>query len=121
MRGKKELRPVDMTDDQRQCYELLCDLVRGEHHLIGKVTECGRGIHFGMRCRSLATYDFDDLTRLVVMAHDRMIRVEIVPTGFGTIGIDLHKRHTRDGEMFKRHPTIEDSIARVRGVSSNAM
>lgn len=110
----RKFKPSDMTDDQRECYRLLCDLVHGEHHLIGNITSCGAGIHIGLRCLSLATFDFNHLTRLVVMAHDRCIRVEIVPTGFGTIGINLHRRHKREGSIFEKHPTIEEHIALIR-------
>lgn len=104
----------DMTPDQRDCFELLCDLVGGDHHITGKVYMFGKGIRFSVYSGQLATFDFDMLTRLVLMAHDRCIRAEIVSSGPGRIGIALHKRHERDGCGSKRHPTIDQAIEKHR-------
>ncbi len=63
----------------------------------------------------LATYDFDGLTRAVVMAHDRCIRFEVGPSGPGMVRLMVHKRHSRDGNMYERHPTLEEHVAEIRG------
>ena len=106
-----------MTDDQWECYQMLADLFLGFHHIHGKLHEWGTGIRLNTtQVGSFATFDFDALTRAVVMAHDRMNRVEIAPSGPGMLGIVLHKRHKREGSMSERHPTIENAIARIRGV-----
>jgi hypothetical protein len=116
MKNNGELKPQDMNEDQRECYDLLCDLVYGEHHITGLVKACGaRGIMINTPSNRWATYDFDGLTRLVVMAHDRCIRAEICPGGPGRVGIHLHKRKMREGQMHERHPTMEENIARIRG------
>ena len=114
MSQEPELKPVDMTPDQAECYRLLCDLVGGDHHLCGIVRGCGRGISINLQHRTLATFDFNHLTCLVVMAHDRCIRAEIVPSGPRMVGLMLHRRHKRDGSMFERHPTIEEHIEKIR-------
>lgn len=97
-----------MKDDQFECYQLLGDLFYGFHHVNTQaVKEHGAGIaysHYG----ELSTFDFDHLTRLVMMAHDRSIRASIGPSGPGQIKIILHKRHSRNGRMFERHPTWEE-------------
>lgn len=103
-----------MTDDQYECYELLADLFLGWHHVHGGLHEWGNGIKFNTYISRLASTDFDGLTRLVFLAHDRMIRVEVVPSGPRMIGLTLHKRHTRDGGMAERHPTIEQALATWR-------
>lgn len=104
-----------MTDDQRECYEFLCDLYLGEHHLSGKIRKWGMGIKLNTYAvHRFATFDFDRLTRLVVMAHDRCIRVELVPSGPRMLGIVMHKRHSREGGMQERHPTIETAILTIR-------
>ena len=106
-----------MTDDQWECYQMLADIFLGFHHIQGKLHEWGRGIKLNTTyTNSLATFDFDGLTRAVIMAHDRMIRMEIVPSGPGMLGIVLHKRHKREGRMSEYHPTIETAIKRIRGV-----
>lgn len=93
---------------------MLADVYRGFHHLPGKFIQNGRGIHVNARYSSLATFDYNHLTVLVVVAHDRMIRVEIRPSGPGAVKIILHKRHVREGDMSERHPTLESQIASIR-------
>lgn len=104
-----------MTDDQWECYLMLSDLFRGFHHVTGKLHNWGGGIKLNAtQVGAFATFDFDILTRAVIMAHDRMIRFEIVPSGPRMLGLILHKRHHREGAMHERHPTIECAIKTSR-------
>lgn len=104
-----------MSDDQWECWQFVRDLYFGWHHVGGKVHEWGRGIAFNTtRTSKFATYDFDSLTTAVFMAHERMIRFSIEPSGPGMLKLVLHKRHKREGSMFEKHPTIEEAIARFR-------
>lgn len=104
-----------MSDDQWECYQMLADLYRGFHHITGKLHDSGKGIRLNTtQVGAFATFDFDILTRAVIMAHDRMIRFEICPSGPGMLGLEFHKRHTREGRMYERHPTIEEAIAKFR-------
>lgn len=103
-----------MTDDQCECYSMLCDLFSGEHHVSGKLHEWGTGIALNTyQVGAFSTFDFDKLTRAVLMAHDRMIRFSIEPSGPGMLKLTFFKRHTRDGRMCERHPTIEEAIKRL--------
>lgn len=106
-----------MSDDQWECYQMLADLFFGFHHVHGKIHPAGdRGIQLNTHhVHSLATYDFDGLTRAVLLAHERMIRFSIVPSVPGMLGLMLHKRHAREGSMYERHPTIEEAIEAFRG------
>lgn len=61
----------------------------------------------------VSTYDYDQLTRLVVSAHDECIRVAIKNSGPGMIKIQLWARK-RGGSMTERHPTIEEAIKAIR-------
>lgn len=104
-----------MSDDQWECYQMLADLFLGFHHISGKLHNWGTGIKLNTtQTGSFATFDFNNLTRAVIMAHDRMIRFEIEPSGPGMLGLTLFKRHTREGLMHERHPTIEDAISSAR-------
>jgi hypothetical protein len=106
----KIIKRADMSSDQLECYGLFCDLVGGEHHITGNVYAFGRGIRCSMFSGMLSTFDFDKLTRLVLLAHDRCIRAEIISSGPNRVGVALHKRHTREGTISQRHPTISQAI-----------
>lgn len=83
---------------------------RGEHHFPSEIMPYGEGwsmSHPG----TLSSYDFDDLTRLVFLAHDRCIRVEVSQGGPGRLRIAIWQRK-REGSMYERHPTIEQALER---------
>lgn len=113
MRREKELRKSDMSEQQFQCFELLCELFHGAHH-VPRIHSWGTGIRCSISSGKLSTFDFDYLTRLVVLAHDHCVRAEITSSGPRLVGIVLHKRHGRTGGMCDRHPTIEDAISSMK-------
>ncbi len=57
----------------------------------------------------LDTYDFDRMTRLVFLAHDHCIRVQI-SAGRGGLKLMFHPRQ-REGGMSQRHPGLEQAVA----------
>jgi hypothetical protein len=63
---------------------------------------------------SLSTFDSDHLTALVVLSHDRMLRMTVEPAAPRYLRLTFHQRHTRTGSMMERIPTIEDHIAAIR-------
>lgn len=88
-------------------------LYRGEHHFPSQLTPYGEGwsmSHFG----SLATFDTDDLTRLVLLAHDYCFRAQVEQGGPNRLRIAIWKRE-REGCMFERHPTIEQALEKWQG------
>jgi hypothetical protein len=105
-----------MSEEQKECYNMLCDICCGANHVFGIIRDAGpKGIYINaLYCNYLATFDFDRLTRAVVMAHDRMIRFEISPSGPRMLQLSFHKRDKREGRMHEKHPTIEDAIKIVR-------
>jgi len=62
---------------------------------------------------SLSTWDDDKLTRIVIASHKYGIRAEVTNHGMRCVKILLHNRTSREGRMFKRHPTIEQAIERA--------
>jgi hypothetical protein len=100
-----------MSDDQWECAQMFADVVCGFHHITGTVKPFGYGIKVSAYPSRFATFDFDGLTRLVLLAHDRMIRVQLEPSGPRMIGFAMWKRHHREGGMSERHPTIEQAIS----------
>ncbi len=62
----------------------------------------------------LATYDAHALTDLVILCHDRRIRLEINPN-MRTLLLRFHQRRSRSGgSVWERHPTIEAAIESTR-------
>ena len=62
----------------------------------------------------LATIDADLLTRLVVLCHDRMLRLNIQGVGPGYLRFRFHQREKRNGRMYERYPTLEDHTTEIR-------
>ena len=100
-----------MTDDQWACAKMFADVVGGFHHVCSGFKPFGDGITIHHMGGGFATVDFDRLTRLVILAHDQMVRVQLIPSGPGRIGFALWKRHKRDGAMSERCPTMETAIS----------
>lgn len=63
---------------------------------------------------SLSTYDSDELTRLIVLAHDRMIRVEIAGLAPRFLRLTFHQRKKREGSLYERMPELETHIETIR-------
>lgn len=61
---------------------------------------------------SFSTYDFDYLTQLVFIAHDRCIRVDLMP-GTKYMWVIFVPRE-RVGGMSDRHPALEEAVAKWR-------
>lgn len=105
-----------LNADQRECFDFLCDIHGGGNHMFGKIQACGeRGLSINSTsAHYMSTFDYSALTTAVVLAHDRMIRFQIEPSGPRMLKFVAHKRHQREGRMNERHPTIEDAINNVR-------
>lgn len=102
---------------KEEAIEFFSDFFFGEHHFPSNLKEWGSGWAMPIK-NSLSTYDYNHLTRLVLMAHDRCIRVEISPRGMNTMYIILHKRIRESDDMSKRHPTMEQAIEHIRNQPS---
>ena len=89
--------------------DFFADFYFGAHHIPSKVKPWGSGWcvnHNG----DLSTFDFDKLTRLVFLAHDRCVRVSIQQGGPGSVKIMIWQRYARTGSMSERHPTIDEAL-----------
>jgi len=97
------------TDEQWECCKMIFDIVGGEHHLYNKIKAHGDGIEYNTGA-DFSTFDSNSLTTAVFMAHDRCIRLSICSSGRGLIRICLWKRKNRNGQLFERHPTLDEAI-----------
>lgn len=108
----------EMSELGKAAADLLGDVYLGIYHLsrasLLKVEwNCPHQIQISVY-GEMATVDSDLLTRLVVLAHDRMIRVSIEGLGPNYLRLIFHKRSVREGRLFERCPTMEDHIAIIR-------
>lgn len=112
-----------MTDEQWECVKLLCLLFRGFHHMTGKPKPIYRsGVEYNFRCSDLSTYDYDYLTRTVLLAHKYCIRASINPSGPNMLKMCLWKRASKsmkDAKISKRHPDLNHLIERARILNEN--
>lgn len=101
----------EMTREEAMAF--FAELYYGEHHVPNNLKKFGPGwriSHLG----ELATFDYDELTRLVFLAHDRCVRVGISRSGPNHVQIAIWKRTGREGRFDERHPTIEQALASWR-------
>lgn len=97
-----------MTEAEATAF--FAEFYRGDHHIPGhQVHRFGRGWMVKHDRGGLSTYDFNELTTLVLMAHEMCYRVSITNHGPRALKIMIWKRK-RDGGMCERHPTIEQAI-----------
>lgn len=103
-----------MTDDQWLCALFLNRLFQGFHHIHTPFRENGDGICINTRHSYFSTFDYDTLTKAVIMAHNWGVRLEVGGSGPGMIKISLWKRHKREGRIGERHPTIGEALERYK-------
>ena len=104
-----------MKMTKEEATEFFAEYYGGKHNIPGhEVAACGPGWSVFDNRGGLASYDTNGLTRLVVMAHDRCIRVEVSPWRNTTLRIAIYKRQ-RIGDLFLGHPTMEQAIEKFRG------
>lgn len=60
-----------------------------------------------------STFDYDNLTRLVFLAHHLAIRVEVRPCNFQYLRLLFHQRN-RSGNYFLHHPTLDQAVANFK-------
>lgn len=116
-----ERRGIPMSPLGRRVADLLGEWARGIYHIenalrsprthLDKANWC-EVIYYPGYC-TFDTVDGDDLTRLVFLAHDYGIRVELRPHGFGYMRLTFSQRTVRSNSM-EGHPTIEQALAAHR-------
>lgn len=112
----------ELTDFQRTAVEVVVEAMNtGPWNLPIRWERvdwaCGSGVRFCMRSSGLSTFDFDHLTRFVLVAHERCVRVDLAPASRGYFYIYVHPRDREAAAWHERHPTIEQAIAKYRGVA----
>jgi hypothetical protein len=109
---------LSLTPFQRAAVEVLCRACGCGPYNMGNTFKnaewnFGYGVSFQVERRHFATTDSNGLTTLVIAAHEEAMRVEISSATFTHLTITFHPRE-RPGDFSKRHPTIEEAVARYR-------
>lgn len=101
-----------MTPFEAKAEHVLARAYRGIHHVRfwsrRHVAPDGRALSVSIY-PGISTFDGDELTRLVVAAHEECCRIEIHPGGPGLLKLWLSER-VRDGSIYDSHPTIEQAV-----------
>lgn len=104
--------PPRLTREQASAFFEV--LYRGRHHFPGQLRDEGSGCWSIPHYHSLASFDSDELTRLVLLAHDIGVRVWIRPSRPRYLRIWISARLRGSGQMSTDHPTIEEAIVKFR-------
>lgn len=100
----------EWTDDQLLASYALCIVQKGYHHL-GKIKADGRTGVVSSIYGNASTFDYDTLTRIVLVAHQMGVRMSVGSSGPRMIKLTAHARHSSDeteGELSfaERHPSL---------------
>ncbi len=101
-----------------QVVELLGELFGGLYHLDSRSIDRAdwsddRYIEVSFYSGGMSTFDFDDLTRLVFLAHHLAIRVCIKPCNMRYLRLAFTRR-SRAGDLFQRHPDLDEAVANFK-------
>lgn len=111
-------RVPDISPLGRKVADILGAVWRGIYHLDEKAirrVEWTNSEFMSVRVPgSLATWDFNRLTELVILAHDSCTRLEVRSDAPRCLRLVFHARAGREGRMSERHPGMEDAIKSAR-------
>lgn len=117
--GWLEAQGIEMSDLGRATADLLGDVFLGIYHIDSKPLRkaaWNQPLIVEVPIQTyLSTYDSDELTRLVVLSHDRLLRLEIKWHTRGWLLLRFSQRKDREGELWDRLPTLEAHAAMIRG------
>lgn len=112
---------------KEQAVDFFATLYRGEHHIPGR--RCGGkenvrddkgGVWSVSHHGEMATFDDDELTRLVLLAHERGIRAWVRPGGPWAVRVFINARDPASDSMSRTHPTIEEAVDKSRSHSGDS-
>jgi hypothetical protein len=93
-------------------------LFRGKHHIPGKLRRDGSASWSVGNVNPMSTFDSDELTRLVFLAHEHALRVEVLPSGPRCLRIAATKRCRLEDApswpLVEGHPTLDQAVGKFR-------
>lgn len=103
------LKGLTMVTTKEEATEFFSILFRGKHHIPSPLKSFGEGwstLYDG----EAATYDFDLMTRIVLLSHDKHIRASIHGKSRHRIEIVVWKRDRTHDQRWGHHPTMEEAL-----------
>lgn len=116
-RGQMKCRSTATWSDNQLLAIYALAVVRGGFHHLNKVKKCGqRGVETSVYA-GLSTFDDNQLTRIVLVAHCMGVRIEIGSSGPCMVKLKAHARYTNDDKdselgFWERHPSL-DHLAKL--------
>lgn len=101
----------NFTEDQQHCIRMLGDWAHGFHHL-PMPKEFGRGVSIHWS-QDLSTWDFNRLTMLVLLAHERCVRIELRSGGPRGVTIAAHRRKADANSIYEGHPNLDHLVRQI--------
>lgn len=111
LRSALKDRPISPLGER--VADLLGDLFRGLYHWSGyRRVDWSSEHHIRVTIgwQSWSTWDFNDLTRLVFLAHHYAIRVQLGPCNFRHFELMFHQRDPEATKTSRRHPTLRQAV-----------
>lgn len=116
--NSNEIDLISLSLDEKA--ELFVSYVFGGLHRVRKL-ERASNHYVCIPHGTLATYDDDRLTRVVLASHRYGLRAEVDNHGMRGIKILLHNRKSRTGRIFERHPMIADVVSNEDKVDAHQL
>ena len=112
--SKHKNAPEKLSDFQKAVVDIVGIVGNGIHNApTGKWDwNYGGGVSL-MWKQELSSWDFSNLTRLVVLCHIARIRVQIEPVNMRNLRLSFWERSDSDLIMYG-HPTISDAVDRIQ-------
>lgn len=97
-----------------QALAIFAELYRGKHRLPSQMRDDGDGVFSVAHYGDISTFDHDDLTRLVLLAHKHCVRAWISASGPKRIRVWMQQRAPSSTDISHGHPTIEQAVAKFQ-------
>jgi hypothetical protein len=113
---KHNKKPGEVSNFGCQVADLLGYVFEGIYHIDDEVLRADfsgeHRVHVVIR-KSVSTYDFSELTRLVFLAHWMAIRLEIAPASPRHLRLKFSKR-SRTGDWSEVHPSLDEAVEKFK-------
>lgn len=107
---------VELSPFGRKVADILGQVWRGIYHLDQGGTNLRRTDWTDDRyiritvTGELSTFDSQQLTELVIAAHEECVRISVGACNMQRLQLNFSRRTARDGDLFSRHPMIEQAV-----------